>query len=582
MNRSKSVLAFVCLAGVCVLAAVGAFAISPKPAIVHKSNWPQSAIPAPPRGQWMEDRRLTFDPAASQLSINFAWSIAADEAGRVHVVWFDQRDGNSQVYYKRSGDGGATWGPDVRLSYDTAWREYPAIAASGDHVYVVWHDSRGEGLDIYFKCSADGGLTWGGETQLTSDGSSAHASIAAQGERAHVIWGGHQDGPQAEIFTSHSTDAGLTWAVATRLSELPYDSWVPTIAVAGQQVYAAWVDTRDGNEEEYFRRSTDGGATWGPVARLTHHRANSWAPAIAASGDNVHLVWFDQQDSPFQPLDAEEKLNEAMRLLELPVQPAPVGVMVVHPELAAQRRAQEKFQLIQAEALGWIARGGDVIKLQAILREFEEMGQRGATYLEKERKLDEAIRLMGMSYTPGATDDLPLIFYLQALQIRVQDKLKQIQAAAPAWAQRGGSLQQLEALLREFQQMLTVANSEWDIYYRRSTDGGQTWEPMKRLTDAPLQSARPSIALAGAALHVVWYDLRNGNAEVYYKHSPNAGVNWTPDVRLTDAPGESLHPTIAATGDAAHVVWFDYRDGNAEIYYKRTRQRANNRDLPKR
>src|SRR5262249_7274154 len=160
---------------------------------------------------------------------------------------------------------------------------------------------------------------------------------------------------------------GLTWASATRLSDLPYDSWVPTIAVSDRQVYAAWVDTQDDNEEEYFRRSTDGGVTWGPIVRLTENRANSLAPSIAASGDTVHLVWFDQQDSPLQPLDAEEKLNEAMRLLGLGPEPAPAGVMVTHPELAAQRRTQEKYQLIQSVVLTWIARGGDVLKLQAIL-----------------------------------------------------------------------------------------------------------------------------------------------------------------------------------------------------------------------
>ncbi|MEK7829731.1 MAG: sialidase family protein [Acidobacteriota bacterium] len=576
MNRSKRVNGYVCLLVVFVIGSIDALSAFPK-------SWKgqaQVGISAPTRSQWTPDRRLTFDQADSQLSYNFAWSIAADEAGRVHVVWYDKRDGNSQVYYKRSMDGGETWGPDVRLSEDPAWREHPAIAASGNHVYVVWHDARNEGLDIYFKSSADGGLTWSGEIPLTTDGSSAHASIVAQGENVQVIWGSHQEGPQNEVYTSHSTDAGLSWAYATRLSDLPYDSWVSSIAVSGQQVYAAWVDTQDENEEEYFRRSTDGGVTWGPIMRLTNNRANSWAPSIVASGDTVHLLWFDQQDSPIQLLDAEEKLNAAMRLLNLPVEPAPIGVVVTHPELAAQRRAAEKYQLIQSVVLHWIAQGGDVLKLQAILQQLEALGQQGASYLEKDRKLDEAIKLMALSYTPGPADDLPKIHYQEALNIRVQDKIKQIQAAVPVWVQSGGNLQQLEAMLLEFQQAFTVASTEWEIYYRRSTDGGQTWEPTQRLTNSPLPSMRPSIALAGNDLHVVWFDYRDGNAEVYYKHSPDAGANWMPDERLTTAPGDSLHPTVAVNAGAVHVVWFDNRDGNSEIYYKRLRQLSNVRSLP--
>jgi hypothetical protein len=571
--RSKLGKAYFCYAIAIVLAfvifAAGFFGVPH--GIVFGSS--QDA-PIPPRSQWLADQRLTFDPAASQLSFNFAWCIAADAAGRIHVAWFDERDGNSQVYYKRSPNGGQTWEADVRLSQNTGVAAQPAIAASGNSVYVVWHESRYGGSDIYFKSSADGGLTWSGEAQLTSDGASSYASIAAQGDRVHIVWDSYQNSAQSEVYTSHSTDAGLTWTQATRLSDLPHDSWLPTIAVSGQQVYAAWVDTRDNNEEEYFRSSRDGGLTWGPLMRLTNDRANSWAPSLVASGDAVHLVWFDQQDSHTHPLDAEEKLDEAMRLMALPVSPLPAGVVVVHPEVAAERRTQEKLVLIHTEALDWIGRGGDVLKLQAVLNAFEALGQQGAGYLERERKLDEAVRLMELSYIPSPQENLPKIYYVEAMQIRAQDKLKQIRAVAPDWVHHGGDLQQLQSLIREYERLWNLASTEWDVYYLRSLDGGQTWEPAKRLTDAPLASARPSLALAGNDLHAVWYDLRDGNAEIYYKHSFDAGASWTPDERLTTAPGDSVQPAISVTGNAVHVIWADSRDGNSEIYYKRTRQRA--------
>jgi hypothetical protein len=34
--------------------------------------------------------------------------MAADAAGRIHGVWFDERDGNSQIYCKQSPNGGLT------------------------------------------------------------------------------------------------------------------------------------------------------------------------------------------------------------------------------------------------------------------------------------------------------------------------------------------------------------------------------------------------------------------------------------------------------------------------------------------
>lgn len=523
--------------------------------------------------RWGPDRPLTRDSGVShQLSFNFAWSVAADAFGRVHVVWYDDRDGNPQIYYKRSEDDGGTWGPDTRLSVGPGPNEHPAVAVSGSNVYVVWHGIREGGSDIFLRHSRDGGASFDPVTPMTSRHSSAHASVAASGSAVHIVWADGRDG-QAEIYTRRSADAGESWEEEKRLTDHPSTfgtvAWVPTVAVSGANVYVAWVDTRDGNEEEYFKRSTDGGASWGPDTRLTEDRANSWAPSLAVSGDTVHLVWFDQKDSPAQPLEAEEKLDGAMRVLGLAVESVPAGVMVPHPEYAARRRAGEKLHLILEAAPAWVQRGGDATALRRILQELEELGRAGASYLEKERKLDQAVRLLALSYKPGPADDLPKIYYMDAMRLRVADKMKQIEKAAPGWVAQGGDPMKLEALLKEFERTMSLATTEWEIYYRRSTDGGATWGPETRLTNAPGPSQRPSLAVVGDRLHTVWFDGRDGNAELYYKHSEDGGETWGSDIRLTNAPGDSLNPSVAVSGSHVHVVWFDRRDGNAEIYYKR-------------
>ena len=70
-------------------------------------------------------------------------------------------------------------------------------------------------------------------------------------------------------------------------------------------------------------------------------------------------------------------------------------------------------------------------------------------------------------------------------------------------------------------------------------------------------------------MHVVWYDNRDGNNEIYYKRSTDAGINWGADTRLTNNTAYSEYPSVAVSGSVVHVVWNDYRDGNSEIYYKR-------------
>lgn len=161
------------------------------------------------------------------------------------------------------------------------------------------------------------------------------------------------------------------------------------------------------------------------------------------------------------------------------------------------------------------------------------------------------------------------------MRMRVEDKVHQIHATAPTWVGHGGDPARLEAILRDFERMMKLAMSEWDIYYKRSTDGGLTWTADRRLTDAPRLSQRPSIAMSEDELHVVWFDGRDDNAEIYYKHSSDAGMTWEEDMRLTDAPGESLHASVAVSSEGdVHLVWFDHRDGNPEIYYKRSMEQV--------
>ncbi len=46
-------------------------------------------------------------PRIHILNGNIKWCIAAN-VNIIHVVWQEHRDGNAEIYYKRSMDGGTT------------------------------------------------------------------------------------------------------------------------------------------------------------------------------------------------------------------------------------------------------------------------------------------------------------------------------------------------------------------------------------------------------------------------------------------------------------------------------------------
>jgi hypothetical protein len=59
-----------------------------------------------------------------------ALSCAAASGPNVYVTWQDTRDGNWEIYFKRSTDRGASWDPDLRLTSDSSWSQNPQIACT--------------------------------------------------------------------------------------------------------------------------------------------------------------------------------------------------------------------------------------------------------------------------------------------------------------------------------------------------------------------------------------------------------------------------------------------------------------------
>jgi hypothetical protein len=245
---------------------------------------------------WGADIRLTNDPANSYFP-----SVAVSDSV-VHVVWYDDRDGapNFEIYYKRSTDGGVSWGADTRLTNAAGYSLGPSVAVSGAVVHVVWQDTRDGNYEIYYKRSTDGGVSWAPDTRLTNDTAASWiASVATSGSLVHVVWGDERDGNH-EIYYKRSADGGISWLSDTRLTNNAAGSYTPSVAVSGSVVHVVWRDDRDGNPETYYKRSIDGGGSWAPDTRLTNNTANSYLPSVALSGSAVHVVWHDNRDGNYE------------------------------------------------------------------------------------------------------------------------------------------------------------------------------------------------------------------------------------------------------------------------------------------
>jgi hypothetical protein len=242
---------------------------------------------------WSADTALArFSSAIGGSMTDAVWD------STVHVLWAVFHGAHTQVSYRRSLDRGITWQPEVLLTHDSARSEDPSVAVSESAVHVVWFDTRdsSEG-DAFYERSLDNGATWGPETRLTGDSAIVYApTVTAVDSLVHVAWIDRRGGGyQFQIYYMRSTDWGTTWEPEVRLTNNSGACLFPVLAAVGRNVHIAWYDDRTGNKQLYYRNSTDGGVNWAPETRLTQTSTNSSNPAIVLTGDTIHIVFCDDR-----------------------------------------------------------------------------------------------------------------------------------------------------------------------------------------------------------------------------------------------------------------------------------------------
>lgn len=183
-------------------------------------------------------------------------TIALDPAGALHVAWVDEREGDTDIYFASSGDGGDTWtDPNVRVNSDTGTssQEYPRIAVNPTgNVSLTWLDYRNGGSDVFFAMSTDGGHTWSHpNTRINTDpdpSQQLYPAIAVSPSNAIFVGWYDNRYDKHHIYMARSTDSGRTWTDPD--AEVDYSLGVerrtkPDLTVDPfGNVYSAWQDHR--------------------------------------------------------------------------------------------------------------------------------------------------------------------------------------------------------------------------------------------------------------------------------------------------------------------------------------------------
>jgi hypothetical protein len=242
--------------------------------------------------------------------------------------WIDR------IVCQKSTDGGQTWSEGTYMGLNGAKaqdKHWAVVDRTNNNIYVTWtqFDKYGSNLPndstvILFSKSTDGGATWAEARRINEmagdcidSDSTVEGAVPAVGPNGeiYVAWAG-----PAGIVFDRSLDQGETWlADDIFIDPMPtgWDYSIPGIYRANGlpvtvcdlsggphhgTIYVNWTDQRNGPDDTdvWLSKSTDGGNTWSPPARVNDdppgkHQFFTWMTVDQTTG-YLYFVFYDRRD----------------------------------------------------------------------------------------------------------------------------------------------------------------------------------------------------------------------------------------------------------------------------------------------
>lgn len=230
------------------------------------------------------------------------------QGNNVFIAWSDSRLGASEIFFRRSTDGGQTWGLEQRITETIADSVSPDLDADRRYLYLVWQEDQKVKFALY------DGLQWQRQTVLSEAGHRPRIAVTKifPNNFIYVVWErmgtqsldanqlSQSSSTQAEIVISD--DQGLNWQKVRPLTSVQWESAEPDVAAGFQSAIVAWRDHREATSQIYakqyqeFKPSTD----WRLVSP-----GNARRPAVAMSRVETSLTSTRLANSPsFLPVTA--------------------------------------------------------------------------------------------------------------------------------------------------------------------------------------------------------------------------------------------------------------------------------------
>jgi predicted amidohydrolase len=445
----------------------------------------------------------------------------------------------------------------------------------------------------------------------------------ANGYREAVVWADLDvpDGVDVLKAPDSTTPVATAWGLSVAVNDdddgAPASQTQVQLAADGDDVYAVWQDTRNGNDNVYAAHSADGGQTWGDDVKVSADAPGAFVellPDVAFHRDprtgveTIYVAWArlgpggDQTDAQIRvasfdgalvklggdvradDADGAGKWQPVLSSVTQSGHPTVVWVderdtgpgvsRFEHLRAARSRGARGDDGRPQLE---FRAKSRRVVRKKTVVPNAEQLENEWSPAIAFDGRKLHAAWLDFRDYNwdvYAARGNRSGTRYARDVRVDDSPNFERLNSSPSlAHDDATGRLVLVWSDQRD-------REPDTNIFFATSTDGGKSWSAPARLdhgddtfdpdTGVASRQWQPEIAAAAGAACVAWQDDRLGNSDIFAASSPDGGATFGLDERVDDSAqgsSEQFAPAIAVSAGRCYVAWSDDRSGDFDIRF---------------
>ncbi len=310
---------------------------------------------------------------------------------------------------------------------------------------------------------------------------------------------------------------------AVNISQVSADSELPHVLVSGDGIFAIWTQSSHGKSDVFFSKSMDGGNTFAsPVNLSGATNGQSSYPQFVENNNHIYVVWQSSLSGASSILVT--KSLDGGTSFEKPVQISDASQLSAFPQIALSGN-----QVYSS----WIEKSADN-STNVIFAKSDAQGNTFGAPLHVTHNI-------GNSGIPKLSANADQVYL--------------------TWEDN--------------------SRGDYEVFLSKSSDSGASFHVPVDISTTTGQSGTPEVVVSGNNVYAVWMDNTSGNYDIFFTKSTDGGNTFAKPIDITSLKGDSGYPQLAVWKNNIYVTWTQTMTGiNYDVYFVKSTNNGDTFDTP--